>query len=919
MIFSKLTLNNFKSYENAEIDFNHGISVIVGENGAGKSSILEAISFALFKQHTGKKIQDLVRKGTIKMDMSVQLEFISNSKTYKVKREKTKTTIKSILSLKENSESDFTMICSGDKEVESQIKAILNMDGNLFLNAIYVRQGEIAQLIDKKSAEKKQLIGKLLGIDSLEKSWKNLLQIINIYENKNSELKGKLHSASKLQDDYNSKISTLNQLKIDGNQIESELKEVTELKTLKSNEKLKMESEKTKYDSLVKDLELENEIIEKLSNEKKSLQKQLDEIHENEEEIERLDKYVKKLPVYLEFEKSVQKIQDLKVEELEILGDLETYKNQKNILDTEKEGYERFLNIEDKLESLREEKSRLEGDLKVVTTLEKDRNVLLSEINENKEKLDVFFDNTRESLLKEDFDPRELENAEDFKHLNYIISKIINNLSLKIKEFDNEISAKNQEIAALKESIKSSEKPLSELGDVDNKCPLCQSDIDFKKKNDLTKFYEDNIKKAEKSINDKQADIHLLNKSKTESEERITTLQKLDKETVEYNHKYNDLNKNISKFEDIEKELNNNKNVSSELGEIINSIEDENSRKKYYKESYEKYIQSKGALDVIGDENEILHKLNQVRNNIDLQVKNVKLVINKDSFLTSDINEEELKEKINDLNEKEERYNQLKGYVQIKQSLESQFVSKKEDLNWRFNKIDNIQREISDSSYDKDRYDKIVYSYDIASNKYDDLNNKLSNIKGQATELITYVEDLTIRINENEKFQKEQKNIEDLLGVLTEIRELYSKNGIQKELRNFSRPLIQKYTKEFFEKFNFNYSDLILDEDYNISVFGPEGETNIDMVSGGEKIAIALALRLAITQAMSRGNLETILLDEPTIHLDSFRRHELINLLKDVSVLPQMIIVTHETQLESAADNIIEVSKNKGISKVEYN
>ena len=36
------------------------------------------------------------------------------------------------------------------------------------------RQGEIADLIEKTSSEKKQMIGRLLGIDSLEKAWKNI-------------------------------------------------------------------------------------------------------------------------------------------------------------------------------------------------------------------------------------------------------------------------------------------------------------------------------------------------------------------------------------------------------------------------------------------------------------------------------------------------------------------------------------------------------------------------------------------------------------------------------------------------------------------------------------------------------------------------------------------------------------------------
>ena len=193
---------------------------------------------------------------------------------------------------------------------------------------------------------------------------------------------------------------------------------------------------------------------------------------------------------------------------------------------------------------------------------------------------------------------------------------------------------------------------------------------------------------------------------------------------------------------------------------------------------------------------------------------------------------------------------------------------------------------------------------------------QLSEIKGRAMELISNVNSLTDKINNNKKFQQEYDDISDYINLLNHIRNLYSKNGIQKDLRNISRPLIQKYTKDFFTEFNFNYSDLTIDDEYEITVYGPEGESSMNMVSGGEKIAIALALRLGITQAISKGELDTILLDEPTIHLDSTRRHELINLLKNISLLPQMIIVTHEAQLENAADNLIKVEKENGISKI---
>ena len=107
-----------------------------------------------------------------------------------------------------------------------------------------------------------------------------------------------------------------------------------------------------------------------------------------------------------------------------------------------------------------------------------------------------------------------------------------------------------------------------------------------------------------------------------------------------------------------------------------------------------------------------------------------------------------------------------------------------------------------------------------------------------------------------------------------------------------------------------------IDDNYDIILYGPNGESLSHMISGGEKIAVALALRLGITKSISNNGIETILLDEPTIHLDSERIHELVSVFNNASLLPQMIIVTHESQLENAADNIIKVEKENGISKV---
>ena len=131
-----------------------------------------------------------------------------------------------------------------------------------------------------------------------------------------------------------------------------------------------------------------------------------------------------------------------------------------------------------------------------------------------------------------------------------------------------------------------------------------------------------------------------------------------------------------------------------------------------------------------------------------------------------------------------------------------------------------------------------------------------------------------------------------------------------------SKDSIQKNTNMFFEKFNFDYSYLKIDDDFKVSLFKENKEIDIDMLSGGEKIAIALSLRLGITQTVAKGNIDCIFLDEPTIHLDEVRIEELNNLLINMNIIPQMIIVTHNQKLENLGDNLIRIKKYNGVSKV---
>ena len=566
MIFTKLKLVNFKSHENTIIDFEKGISVIVGENGAGKSTILEAISFALFKQHTAKKIDDLVRNNAD--SMTVELEFNSNNREYKIVRNK-KSMLKSSIYKKTSNDGGFVHICTGDKEVANEILQILDIDSDLFLNAIYIRQGEIAELVDKTSAEKKELIAKLLGIDSLEKAWKNLLPFISGYENQLAELKGKLFNSDELKEEYSKKKAELESLKDRGHELEEQIEDVTaSLKDI-SESKRNMEREKEIYDTQVNNLENEQKTLAKLENDKHVVQENLDKISEAEEKITRLDKYVSKLEVYLDFEKSVTSIQRLKKDEEEINNKLDSISNQKAIVNDKKEEYNKFLASDEEINKLNNQKLNLEKQLATAAKMEKDKKELLLHIENERNDIEDFFSRTKDKLADFGLSQDTLAEVEHFNQIEEVTNDYIVEVAESIEKLSGDILSKKESLVEFKQNIKAAQKPLEELNEVDNKCPVCQSDISSDQKKDLIESYESTISENEKLISETEEDVRLFNQNKESFEDKQTKLQELSKNIVEYKQKFVHLEDDVVKLNEIDENLESKEYISNKLGELI--------------------------------------------------------------------------------------------------------------------------------------------------------------------------------------------------------------------------------------------------------------------------------------------------------------------------------------------------------------
>lgn len=290
-----------------------------------------------------------------------------------------------------------------------------------------------------------------------------------------------------------------------------------------------------------------------------------------------------------------------------------------------------------------------------------------------------------------------------------------------------------------------------------------------------------------------------------------------------------------------------------------------------------------------------------------------------EAFANVDSQVEELKGRLRALQEAHETYIAARGFLHTN-------VSERDNLGRdakRFlEQISSIDAEIEEIA---EGVGGIPSPEDHAALK-DEIRNlraKVNNLKVQASGLDSSLQaaQRTLEVHKAEleslgEKKAESKRLETFVDLLKEIRGLFHKDRLQKDLRVTARPLIEQYTREIFDAFNLPYTDIELTDDFSMMVYGPAGEESVDMLSGGEKIAAALALRLGIAKALSGPAMELIILDEPTIHLDSLRRRELVDIIRHLSTIPQTIVVTHDKEFEEAADTLIVVEKEGGISKV---
>jgi exonuclease SbcC len=685
-MITSIELGDFLSHSNTKLEFQNGVTVFVGDNGAGKSSIIDAITFSLFGQHTRKSNKGLIKRGS--NQGFAKIGFLINDKQFEAVR---KIDNKGALSatFSEITSDGKIEIAAGERKqfgesMTREVEKTIGLNFEKLKIASIVQQGELNAIINAKPKEFKELLNAIIGIDKLDVASESMKTV-------NKEFREKIKEKIGFDDTH------LEILALDLEKHENDIQQA-------KPEKINLESKQ-----------------EKLKSEVKELRKKI------ETDSPKIDK----------------------INQLE--------QRKKEIINYAKEA------IHD----------------------------IQRQISENERKI-----NDCEGCFEQTIQKSDLE------------SKI-----KKVELAIDDTLKKIQEMIGQTASLKEKQLLASKLQLKDNKCPVCDSNVE--KLNPL--FQEEHLK---------QEMIHL-------QEEIISK----EKEKVMYNQKRKEFSEKLQRSRDAEATLRahsiNNKEELMKIQEDV-KIKKQN-------------IPNIGAS---------LIEISQIDSHAKMIFEN----ITKLELETKGFDEQEFSNLKKVVNEKQMNLSQMDQ--QIGAILEK--IAKGEQ------QVKLIQSAISEL--------KIVKEY------VGDLNEIQSNV--------------------------------------------FSRDGpVATSLRSWALNTISAKASEYLALLNTKIQRISLSEktrDISIRCYSKSEVLDLESLSGGEKVSVALALRLGMASLLGASNLNLMILDEPTTHLDAERKKSLVGVLSQLSNISnsespmQFLIITHDEEIfeDSTVEKIYKFESSEEGSKV---
>jgi len=511
MILKKLQIENIRSYEKQEINFPKGSTLLSGDIGVGKTTILLAIEFALFGLQPSQKASSLLRNG--KNNAKVILEFEIQGQNIIIERtlKKTKTISQDFASITTDNEKYQGSIT----EVKNKILKLLQYPREfakktnlLYKFTVYTPQEEMKQIILESKDTRLNTLRHVFGIDKYKKIQENAVLLTSKLREKTRINQGILFDLDENKERLKQKQENLIILKQKQKQsaenyeraikITSEKEKLLQEIEEKINEKKKFENEKSKSQILIQE---KNQQVISLNNDIKNLTIQIQEIKKisfNEQEFNSLNQRI-------QFQEN--KYSELQKEYIQIISEI----NSKESKIKETQGLKNKISSMQKCPTCLQEVSEqykqnifakadneLQEIQKIINELSKRKNESDKQIEEVKKALEEFKKQKSElELLK-----IKLENLKEKQQKVFEIESqkqaIKKDLGI-LEKHTIELEKSIQEYLKYDEIYSQRSKELQEAKQKENKSAIKKAEI-----NKEIQFSEQEIKEKEKQIKQKE-------------------------------------------------------------------------------------------------------------------------------------------------------------------------------------------------------------------------------------------------------------------------------------------------------------------------------------------------------------------------------------------------------------------------------
>jgi len=306
-MITSIELVDFLSHSDTKLKFEDGVTIFVGDNGAGKSSVIDAITFSLFGQHARKSNKGLIRRGA--NQGYAKIEFSIKDKQYEtVRKIDTKGSLSAIFS--ETTNNNRVEIAAGERKqfgesMTEQVEKTIGLNFEKLKIASIVQQGELNAIINAKPKEFKELLNAIIGIDKLDIASESMKKVTKEFREKiRTDLGYDDTHIDILTKDFEKNQYEIKEVEPEKNQLELQKKEThKELEEL-----LKKEEIETPKRDKINQLELQKKELVRYV--KETIQGIQQEIQENERKIDDCKNCFEELKLKTDFERKLEKVEE---------------------------------------------------------------------------------------------------------------------------------------------------------------------------------------------------------------------------------------------------------------------------------------------------------------------------------------------------------------------------------------------------------------------------------------------------------------------------------------------------------------------------------------------------------------------------------------------------------------------------------